>query len=176
MKTITSSEHRDWTLFCRPYGSEVTGSRHGECFAQSFYPEHIAEHKNALHKIANLYRQGKLRRCGGWEHYRVMSGARDDELNIHAMRGRFVKIDDWTEDFDYPEDYILWTRRKLMDCILRSNHPWSYILTSLTRVEMLISVFISRCRKVLGKKFGSSKNERNESIELPQDRSSRSSA
>ena len=112
MQTIVNSQNKDWTLFCRPTPSEITGTLYGECFAQSFYPEHLEMHEKNLHRIAELYKAGKLHRCGGWEHYRAMAGKEDLELDTHLMSTNFVEINDWTEDFDVPADYDNWTRNR----------------------------------------------------------------
>lgn len=119
--TIASWPHDEWTLFCRPHGSSITGSKYGECFAQSFYPFHISEHEACLHKVAALYKNGTIKRCGGWEHYRAMIGVDPEDLNTHVMGGRHVEINDWTEDFDYPDDYVMWTRRRLIYKIKESG-------------------------------------------------------
>jgi len=103
---IVSYTNREWRLFCRPHASRITGTPWGDCFAQSFYPEHLEEHERALHRIAQLYKDGHLKRCGGWEHYREMCG-----VTKGFPRQRMVVIDDWSDDFDYPEDYERWITR-----------------------------------------------------------------
>lgn len=112
MDTIIGHEPKDWVLFCRPGASRITGTKWGECFAQSFYPDQIAEHEAALYRIADLKKQGVIRRCGGWEHYRAMLGRGDQALNRHTMSDRYVEINDWTDDFDYPDDYETWIKRR----------------------------------------------------------------
>jgi hypothetical protein len=113
IKKIVSYSKRDWTLFCRPTPSNITGHRWGECFAQSFYPENIAEHEEKLHYIAELSKAGVIKRCGGWEHYRAMTGRTDTKVRRpHSMRGRYILIDDWTEDFDAPQDLNDWLLRR----------------------------------------------------------------
>lgn len=105
MTTICSYEGREWTLFCRPKGSDYTGTPWGECFAQSFYPEHLRAHEAALHRIARLYKRRLINRCGGWEHYRAMIGLPDNKIRSKIMKENHVVINDFTDDFDYPEDY-----------------------------------------------------------------------
>lgn len=48
MEVIVHFPKREWTLFCRPGASKLTGTNWGECFAQSFYPEHLSEHEKKL--------------------------------------------------------------------------------------------------------------------------------
>ena len=45
---------------------------------------------------------GKLKRGGGWEFYERMHGVTGDH---------FVTIDDFTDEFDFPEDYERWMKR-----------------------------------------------------------------
>lgn len=108
MDTIVNFDKREWTLFCRPNESKITGTPWGECFVQSFYPEHIQKHEEKLHEIAELKKSELIKRCGGWEHYRAMVGI---DPKKHRMTTNFVKIDDWTDDFDYPKDFDEWMRR-----------------------------------------------------------------
>lgn len=105
MHKIASYWVKDWTLFCRPHASMYTGTPWGECFAQSFYPEHIEQHEAKLMHIARLFKRGRIDRCGGWEHYRAMIGLRDDQIRSKQIKGNIVTIDDFTDDFDYPDDY-----------------------------------------------------------------------
>lgn len=102
MRKIFSFKKREWQVFGRYDASQLTGTPWGELFAQSFYPEHIPEHLSNLNYIANLRREGAIDRCSGWEHYRAMAGI---ELTEHKITKRFYEINDWTDDFDFPEDY-----------------------------------------------------------------------
>jgi len=115
MDTIVGFTSREWTLFCRPNASKVTGTPWGECFAQSYYPEDIDRHEAALRRVAALYKAGKITRCGGWEHYRAMVGRPDEQIRRpHRMSTNYVEIDDWTDDFDYPKDYDSWIERRAL--------------------------------------------------------------
>lgn len=112
MRRIIADERREWLLWCRPGPSKVTGATSGECFAVTFWPEHHTEYTAALHRVAALWRAGLLRRCGGWETYRAMTGATDEALRRHRMNGRYEQIGGWTEDFDKPVDYERWLDRR----------------------------------------------------------------
>lgn len=112
IETIVNYNVREWTLFCRPHKSKITGAKWGECFCQSFYPEHIEAHEKALYRIVNLYKRKVINRCGGWEHYRAMMGRPDNMVRLpHTMSTNYVIIDDWTDDFDNPDDYNNWIER-----------------------------------------------------------------
>jgi hypothetical protein len=115
MARICEYTGTEWTLFCRRDSSKYTGTPWGECFAQSFYPADIPKHEAALHRIAKLYKAGIINRCGGWEHYHAMIGLPDHQVRSTIFKGNFVEIDDFTDDFDYPEDYDRFlARRKQM--------------------------------------------------------------
>lgn len=113
MDKILGVHPREWTLYCRPEASEVTGTPWGECFAQSFYPEDLDRHEAMLHYVAELYKRGTITRCGGWEHYRAMTGRTGALVRRpHRMTTNYIVIDDWTDDFDYPKDYDSWLERR----------------------------------------------------------------
>lgn len=105
IKKIVDYSKDDWTLFARFHPSAYTGTKWGECFAQSFYPKDIPEHREMLLYIVELNRENIIKRCGGWEHYRAMNGAKGKDVGIHKHYGRVITIDDFTDDFDYPHDY-----------------------------------------------------------------------
>lgn len=109
MNLIVNSPETDWTLFCRPGASRITGHKWGECFAISFYPDSHAEMEKQLHRTAKLWKTGKITRCGGWELYRAMTGRPDNQIrHPHVMTTNYKEIDDFTEDFDSPQDYESW--------------------------------------------------------------------
>lgn len=103
---IVNDTDADWKAYGRPNPSNITGKKCAEIFAHSFYPADIDRHRQMLLYIIELYNQGKINDCRGWEHYRAMHGARGAEVGEHKIYGNFAVIDDWTEDFDRPKDYI----------------------------------------------------------------------
>lgn len=121
IKRIVNYKGDNWVLFCRFGKSNFTGTPFGECFAQSFYPKDIKRHKMNLLRIAEEYKKGTIKRCGGWEHYRAMCNA-PLSIEAHKDYGNSIEIDDWTDDFDYPEDYdrfiTLWNERSFLDKLL----------------------------------------------------------
>jgi len=98
MKTIMEYEGAYWILFANKV----------ECFVQSFYPKDIPKHLKALLTIRDAHVNGKITRCGGWEHYREFNGYPLKEYN---MNDNFYLIDDLTDDFDYPEEYATFMKR-----------------------------------------------------------------
>ena len=111
IERIFAERRREWLLFCRFGPSARTGATSGECWAQSFWPQHIPVHERNLHRIARLWREGRIKRCGGWEHARAMAGAPDDRLRRHRRYPCMVEVDDSTEDFDKPADLARWIAR-----------------------------------------------------------------
>lgn len=112
MRAILTDDHEDWRLYARFGPSKITGATAGECFAVSAYPQHHEEWTAALHRVAALWREGKLKRCGGWETYRAMHNLPADRLGKHRKLERRMWINDWTEDFDKPDDYDKWIARR----------------------------------------------------------------
>ena len=113
IRRIVNFKSEEWTLFCRPTASIITGCPYGECFAQSFYPKDLKEHEEMLHYIAQLWKDKVITRCGGWEHYRAMTGRRDKKVrHPHIMTTNYEIIDDFSEDFDTPDDYENWYRNR----------------------------------------------------------------
>jgi len=105
MDSIVNYTDSNWTLFCRFTNSMLTGSTYGECFAQSFYPNEIEIHKEKLLLVVESVNSRHLKKSGGWEHYRAMNNIVGRELRQHNIYEKYFIIDDWTEDFDFPEDY-----------------------------------------------------------------------
>lgn len=106
--TICGPTH-DWHLYCRPHGSAITGSPYGECFAYSL-PRHTqGRFLDGVIHVAGMHELGQTPRAGGWELYRVLLG---QNLTDHVMGTNHTVIDDFTEDFDTPADYDLWSYRR----------------------------------------------------------------
>jgi hypothetical protein len=111
MDSIVNYTGSNWTLFCRFGGSEFTGSKYGECFAQSFYPNEIDLHKEKLLLVVESVNKKHLKKSGGWEHYRAMNNVVGRDLRQHNIYEKYFLIDDFTEDFDFPEDYDRFIKR-----------------------------------------------------------------
>lgn len=111
IKTIVEFQGTDWTLFCRFSGSKISGGKYGECFVQSFYPKDINLHKEKLLLVVESVNNRNLKKSGGWEHYRAMNEVTGRELRKHNQYNKCFIIDDFTDDFDYPEDYDEFIKR-----------------------------------------------------------------
>lgn len=60
---------------------------------------YFKEHKD---KVKQLFLDGEINRCIGWEIYRSMNNIPYDQ---HIIGDMYIKILDGTNDFDYPEEY-----------------------------------------------------------------------
>ena len=111
MDKIMTYEKDPWTFFFRFGPSKITGCEYGENFAISFVPECHDLFESSLHQVVKLNQEERVWRSGGWETYRVMSGAKTPEaVGYHGLYRNYVEINDWTEDFDLPEDYDNWMK------------------------------------------------------------------
>jgi len=109
--TIINDNSSLWMSYGRYSGSNITGSKYGEMFGHSFFPNDIEKHKRSLLHVIELVKKRLAKKGNGWEHYRVMQDVPDDKVNIHKIYKNFIEINDWTEDFDYPQDYDMWIER-----------------------------------------------------------------
>lgn len=112
--TITTTDVADWTVYGRLNGSKLTGKRWNENWAIALAPD---AHKLALRGIdhvTDLRRRGLIKRNRVSQWYLVMAGVPDGQVCRWPGRslGHFVEIDDWTEDFDRPEEYDTWLQRR----------------------------------------------------------------
>lgn len=117
MDAIVGFEAREWQAFLRPGPAAMIGKQRGELFAQSFWPEHRAEHRAALLHLVDLMSWGvTVLHAAGWQHHKVMCGMADAEISRDAVTARVwgsarrTVVDDFTGDFDVPQDYEDWRR------------------------------------------------------------------
>jgi hypothetical protein len=81
-----------------------------EIFAYSLDPKHHNRFKRALEVLVPT-----TMAAGGWSLYRYLtSGNANVNKNYEQTfsNGNYVEIDDWTEDFDFPNDLIEWEKRR----------------------------------------------------------------
>ena len=105
VKTIVSDKD-SFKFFLRTGPSELSGARWKEIFAFSFDETMAAKVGNNLLYLVSM---GRVERQAGWELYRYMIGPAPAGLfeNPH-----FTEINDWTEDFDFPEDLEIWEEHR----------------------------------------------------------------
>lgn len=93
------------TFFGRENASTITKKEYGEIYAISFQNNHISLLHNKFIELHSLYKQKKIFRIKHWELYRLLNNIKPTE---HVITNNFIEINDFTEDFDYPSDYIKW--------------------------------------------------------------------
>lgn len=65
--------------------------------------------KKHIHHIKTLFLEGKIADCKGWQIYQSYNGAPLDSREISA---HYVMINDQTQDFNYPDDYLRFVENK----------------------------------------------------------------
>ena len=120
-KIYENSLKKNFNVFGRKTSSSITGCAWGELFA--FYiPQEFKEYFiNGVNKINDLYIEKKLTRFSGWEIISYIYAEDKDHPDIHTIildilekkkyPESFVVIDDETEDFDFPNDYVMYLKR-----------------------------------------------------------------
>lgn len=104
-----------WLWFCRPHKSELSKKRM-EGFGVCFHPRHIIPMMPALYRLAEKYKNGTSVCAAGWGWFHEMCGI-GAEYWVDIPGGdprykNYIVIDDWTEDFDSPEDLMSWRKYK----------------------------------------------------------------
>ena len=96
----------DIRVFGRKGAGTVNKCLWGELFAHSFLTQHHNEYMAAYLKASKITKADG-RKNDWWEHYRILDGGDPME---HKIGPRFVNIDDWTDDFDLPENYVIFMK------------------------------------------------------------------
>jgi|LakMenEpi03Aug12_release.lakeMendotaPanAssembly.Ray.scaffolds.fasta_scaffold15542_4 hypothetical protein len=101
VKTIMKNND-PFKFFLRTGPNEQTGARWKEIFALSFDQTMAPKiGQNLLY----LTSRGQVDIQAGWALYRYMIGTTANGLFNNPY---FIEINDWTEDFDFPEDLEIW--------------------------------------------------------------------
>jgi len=109
INTIMTYEHA-WRCFCRTRASSITGKTCKEIFAYSLDPENHEVFRKAL----DFLKTSKTV-TGGWSLFRYLTSGKDVVNNNYEQmfnNDKYIEIDDWTEDFDFPQDLIEWEKRR----------------------------------------------------------------
>jgi hypothetical protein len=102
--TIMQPITEPWHLFCRFGPNPFTGRRWGENFAFTFDKEGAGIiSRGALEMVYHSPND----RNGGWELYRRLTGAPE-----HGDYGNATDITDWSDDLDYPSDWVEMVARR----------------------------------------------------------------
>jgi molybdopterin-guanine dinucleotide biosynthesis protein A len=108
MDRICAMMPSEFTAIGRSKASQITGCPYAEFFGFSLLPENHARVDASITRIKDALATGEIKSCGGWAIYRHLQGL---PLRKHRCRQNFLNINDFTEDFDVPEDYDRWIER-----------------------------------------------------------------
>jgi hypothetical protein len=114
------SHHGDFRAVGRAGPSSLTGKECGELFGfmirdfklafDALETVYLAQRRLLFARMTNRSpAEPWTARTIGWEWYRQVEGF---PLRIHGIGPRFLECDDWTEDFDEPEDLERWSARR----------------------------------------------------------------
>lgn len=104
------SNNKEYMFFIRKYPSKFTGKKYGEIFALSFSGGTSDKIKKLLEDLIERKQEG----VGAWQLYFYMHNINNiRDIRKHTVGKSFIEINDWTEDFDKPEDLINWERMRL---------------------------------------------------------------
>ena len=133
MKTILGDEEKDWRLFARFDRSVMNGKVYGECFAISFYPNDADLFAQHIKRVQEAYNGGKgeLMQDGGWAIYSSILGYELKDRPKRRINYILINIDDFTDDFDKPEDLETWleARKNYYDMTLTEKDT-PFLLTN----------------------------------------------
>ncbi len=99
--------------FRRTGRSSVTGHPHDESFAVSFVAGAHGDVLAAAERVASEVKRGRIKSDHVFHHYAAYLGHADVRpvSAVLDTPGQTV-IDDWTDDFDKPSEYLEWLRRR----------------------------------------------------------------
>ena len=130
VRSIARHQSDAYHVWRRPGPSRFTGHPYDETFAVSFGPtQHraVMDAAVATHRLATT---GRAKDSFLRLHLGLMAGL----TAAQAVRGEAVAecgmqthIDDWTDDFDTPADYVNWVGRRMIDAAVNTTAvciPW----------------------------------------------------
>ena len=107
VKTIMKTQG-EFKWFLRKEGSALSGARWKEIFAFAFDAHMI---NNITQTLLMLISRDQVKTQAGWAMYKAMTG---DRYAAAFDNHHHVHIDDWTEDFDFPEDLQIWEEHRAL--------------------------------------------------------------
>ena len=101
---------KDWRFYLRPSASFITGKNCKEIFGLSFEPSSFSLFVSSVNKLKNFKTT-----AAGWSLFRLLTlgtpSIAQSDPRMYATTHHTI-IDDWTEDFDYPNDLDLWESKR----------------------------------------------------------------
>jgi hypothetical protein len=104
---IIMSNEDEFKFFLRKDKSSYTGKNHKEIFGLAFAGSSNDRIKSAIEALIARKQGG----AGAWRLYLHLHGLDQAKTGFYKTDG-YVHIDDWTEDFDYPNDLINWEKMR----------------------------------------------------------------
>ena len=108
MDRICAMAPRECTFIGRSKASKITGCPYQELFGFTLLPENHVRVDQSIARVKQALATGEIKGCGGWSIYRHLQGLR---LRNRRCPRNFLDINDFTEDFDVPQDYDRWIER-----------------------------------------------------------------
>lgn len=100
----------DVRFFMRTKESKITNKPHKEIFAFAFDGEKIDYVRNVVESVISENKTG----AGAYLIFKKMCGLDNKSFKHHFINNdKYIEINDWTEDFDFPKDLIRWEKRRL---------------------------------------------------------------
>ena len=97
-------------FFLRPKASKITGKKYKEIFALSFDGGQKEFVRNVLQQVIEENKKGP----GTYLLYKKIRNLESLRVQHHFTdKSNYVEINDWTEDFDHPQDLEIWEKRRL---------------------------------------------------------------
>ena len=109
VKKIVSNKD-SYKFFIRRTGSKLTGKKNAEIFGIAFSSDMNSTIKTNIEHLINKAQIGP----GTWQLYFYMHGINHiRQIGRQTKNSGHIEINDWTDDFDYPQDLIKWERMRL---------------------------------------------------------------
>lgn len=108
---ICSHEGKELHYFRRPGASATTGHKWDESFAVSFGPKEHDRVVELANQVVKAVKSGKVKKDHIRTHYAAMLGVELDNRALLIDTPHQTVIDDWTDDFDRPDEWCRWVGR-----------------------------------------------------------------
>jgi CTP:phosphocholine cytidylyltransferase-like protein len=109
VEKIMTSEG-DYKFFLRSSASKLTYKKYGEVFGIAFLGNMNDKIKENIETLISQKKKG----AGTWELYYYMHNITGvSRVKQTFKMGGYIEIDDWTDDFDTPEDILNWESNRL---------------------------------------------------------------
>lgn len=116
---VVAQQDNPFSVVGRWHASWFTGKPWGELFTIGHDRKTRPRLLEAIQLLQAWGQAGEIYRDpGGWELVWTMFGETLEQINAQAYASRpcnyegFIDVDDFSDDFDYPQDYDTWTERR----------------------------------------------------------------